>query len=197
MLVTHSTSNKLLQTLLNSKQVRMDEVLEYEWNALMSCQATVFASLGRLPSLVQKADATCCASWILAAHETNHTPFWAFPTANLSVGLNLFVVCLQMLIDPVCLLTCCPKLLRNFIYEWPKLDLSLLTPAGFMDLIRFACSRDLIVAEVSHIKVIIFHSLFVLLQRLDNGCHWYALVSAWLVGIIGNYWFASVLVLSG
>jgi len=68
----------------------------------MSCQATVFASLGRLPSLVQKADATCCASWILAAHETNHTPFWAFPTANLSVGLNLFVVCLQMLIlqDP-------------------------------------------------------------------------------------------------
>ena len=53
-----------------------------------------------------------------------------------------------MLIDPVCLLTCCPKLLRNFIYELPKLNLSLLGAAGFMDLIRFFCARDLIIAEV-------------------------------------------------
>ncbi len=56
---------------------------------------------------------------------------------------------MQMLIDPVCLMTCCPQLLHSFIYKVPTWDSKLLTtPTGFMDLLRFIFSRDLMVAEV-------------------------------------------------
>ena len=53
-----------------------------------------------------------------------------------------------MLIDPVCLMTCAPQLLHSFVYDVPKLGWHWFTAVGFMDLIRFACSRDLIIAEV-------------------------------------------------
>jgi len=56
---------------------------------------------------------------------------------------------MQMLIDPVCLMTCCPHLLHSFIYKVPTWNSKLLTtPTGFMDLLRFIFSRDLMVAEV-------------------------------------------------
>ena len=55
-----------------------------------------------------------------------------------------------MLIDPVCLMTCCPQLLHSFIYKVPAWGWAMLTtPTGFMDLLRFIISRDLMVAEVS------------------------------------------------
>ena len=53
-----------------------------------------------------------------------------------------------MIIDPVCMLTCCPKLLHSFVYKVPELGVQLLTPLGLMDIARFVCSRDLIIAEV-------------------------------------------------
>ena len=46
-------------------------------------------------------------------------------------------------------MTCAPQLLHSFVYKIPTWGRHLLTPVGFMDLIRFACSRDLIIAEVS------------------------------------------------
>ena len=55
---------------------------------------------------------------------------------------------MQLIIDPVCMLTCCPQLLHAFVYKVPVWGLNLLTPLGLMDLARFVCSRDLIIAEV-------------------------------------------------
>ena len=57
-------------------------------------------------------------------------------------------VFLQLIIDPVCMLTCCPKLLHSFVYKVPHLGVQLLTPLGLMDIARYVCSRDLIIAEV-------------------------------------------------
>ncbi len=47
------------------------------------------------------------------------------------------------------MLTCCPQLLHSFVYKVPVWGLNMLTPLGLMDLARFVCSRDLIIAEVS------------------------------------------------
>lgn len=55
----------------------------------------------------------------------------------------------QVLIDPVCLMTCYPDLLRNFIYSQPSWS-SLFSAVGLMDAMRFVCSRDLLIAEVGH-----------------------------------------------
>ena len=62
--------------------------------------------------------------------------------------LTLCIVFLQLIIDPVCMLTCCPKLLHSFVYKVPRLGAQLLTPLGLMDIARYVCSRDLIIAEV-------------------------------------------------
>ena len=56
------------------------------------------------------------------------------------------VVKTLVLIDAVCLLTCWPGLLYNFIYRKPSCHLD---GKGCLDVIRFVCSRDLMVAEVS------------------------------------------------
>ena len=61
-----------------------------------------------------------------------------------------------MLIDPVCLMTCAPQLLHSFVYDVPKLGWHWFTAVGFMDLIRFACSRDLIIAEVRTLYLFCF-----------------------------------------
>lgn len=58
------------------------------------------------------------------------------------------VFAVQLIIDPVCMLTCCPQLLHAFVYKVPVWGLNLLTPLGLMDIARFVCSRDLIIAEV-------------------------------------------------
>jgi hypothetical protein len=48
--------------------------------------------------------------------------------------------------DPVCLLTCYPQLLYNFIYKSPTLA-ALRSPAAALDAARFVCSRDLTIAQ--------------------------------------------------
>lgn len=58
-------------------------------------------------------------------------------------------VMVQVLIDPVCLMTCYPDLLQNFIYCQPSWS-SVFSEVGFMDALRFVCSRDLLIAEVGH-----------------------------------------------
>ena len=51
-----------------------------------------------------------------------------------------------MLIDPVCLLTIYPQLLRNFLYKVPTL-LSFSSLLGVIDWMRYIFSRDLLIAE--------------------------------------------------
>ena len=53
----------------------------------------------------------------------------------------------QVLIDPVCLLTIYPQLLRNFLYKVPSL-LSSSSLLGVIDWMRYIFSRDLLIAEV-------------------------------------------------
>ncbi|CAL5226087.1 g8902 [Coccomyxa viridis] len=49
-----------------------------------------------------------------------------------------------ILIDAVCLLTCWPGLLQNFIHALPSCQLN---GKGCLDVLRYICSRDLMVAE--------------------------------------------------
>ena len=53
----------------------------------------------------------------------------------------------QVLIDPVCLLTIYPQLLRNFLYKVPTM-LSFSSLLGVIDWMRYLFSRDLLIAEV-------------------------------------------------
>lgn len=50
------------------------------------------------------------------------------------------------LLDPVCLLTCYPQLLYNFIYRTISLS-ALTSPLALLDAVRFFCSRDLTIAH--------------------------------------------------
>lgn len=50
--------------------------------------------------------------------------------------------------DPVCMLTIYPQLLRNFVYKMPNF-MRMNSLLGFVDSLRFVFSRDLMVAEVS------------------------------------------------
>ena len=59
----------------------------------------------------------------------------------------LQVVKSLVLIDAVCLLTCWPGLLYNFIYREPSCSLD---GKGCLDVLRFICARDLMIAEVSN-----------------------------------------------
>ena len=47
------------------------------------------------------------------------------------------------------MMTCSPQLLHSFVYKSVDWGWHLLTPLGLMDLARYVCSRDLIIAEVS------------------------------------------------
>ncbi len=67
-------------------------------------------------------------------------------------AISCMVIWVQVLIDPVCLMTCFPDLLHNFVYLQPKWS-SLFSHAGCMDVLRFFCSRDLLIAEVSFISI--------------------------------------------
>ena len=53
----------------------------------------------------------------------------------------------MMLVDPVCLMTCYPHLLANFIYKPPALAGKRLH-TRLVFLARYLCSRDLTIAEV-------------------------------------------------
>ena len=55
---------------------------------------------------------------------------------------------LQVLIDPVCFLTCYPQLLYNFVYKVPLLAETLSSVTGLLSAARFLFSRDMIIAEV-------------------------------------------------
>ena len=50
------------------------------------------------------------------------------------------------LLDPVCLLTCYPQLLYNFIYRTLSLNM-LYSPGALFDGARFLCSRDLTISQ--------------------------------------------------
>lgn len=83
-------------------------------------------------------------------HHEQCTCMWlVYDTVCILTDILFHDVCLQLIIDPVCMLTCCPQLLRSFVYKVPTWGPSLFTPLGLMDLARFVCSRDLIIAEVS------------------------------------------------
>jgi len=87
---------------------------------------------------------------------------------NIRTSPALKLPCMQMLIDPVCLMTCCPQLLHSFIYKVPTWNSKLLTtPTGFMDLLRFIFSRDLMVAEVG---LSLLHALLshLVIQRVSK-----------------------------
>ena len=61
-------------------------------------------------------------------------------------GTHLQVVHSLALLDPVCMMTCSPHLLRNFIYTSPRLNWQAPTLHDVMDAARYVCSRDLMVA---------------------------------------------------
>lgn len=52
------------------------------------------------------------------------------------------------LVDPVCLMTCAPQLLSNFVYRLPPLRWRQLaaSPDAAMDAARIVASRDLLIA---------------------------------------------------
>lgn len=54
----------------------------------------------------------------------------------------------QVLIDPVCLLSIYPQLLRNFLYKVPSL-LCFGSLLGAIDWMRYTFSRNLLIAEAS------------------------------------------------
>ncbi len=54
----------------------------------------------------------------------------------------------QVLVDPVCFLTCYPQLLYSFVYKVPTLGETLGSVTGLLSAARFLFSRDMIIAEV-------------------------------------------------
>lgn len=60
----------------------------------------------------------------------------------------------QVLLDPVCMLTIYPQLLRNFVYKMPNWA-RLASMLGVVDSLRFVFSRDLMVAEVRNISLLV------------------------------------------
>jgi hypothetical protein len=54
----------------------------------------------------------------------------------------------QVLMDPVCLLTCYPQLLHSFIYKSTTFRDAFGSFMGFANAVRIIFSRDLIIAEV-------------------------------------------------
>ena len=66
---------------------------------------------------------------------------WGLP----GTGSNGTPCVLQVLMDPVCMLTIYPQLLQNFVYKKPRMVANVL---GLVDSLRFVFSRDLLVAEV-------------------------------------------------
>ena len=55
---------------------------------------------------------------------------------------------MQVLMDPVCMLTCYPQLLANFVYKLPTLQDATSSIMGLTNSIRWLLARDLIIAEV-------------------------------------------------
>ena len=55
----------------------------------------------------------------------------------------------QALMDPVCMMTCFPQLLHNFVYKLPSVGECFSSFAGLVNGIRWLVARDMIIAEVS------------------------------------------------
>ena len=53
---------------------------------------------------------------------------------------------MQVLIDPVCMFTIYPQLLRNFIYRLPRMQLTQ-GFNGIVDGLRYVLARNLVIAE--------------------------------------------------
>ena len=75
----------------------------------------------------------------------------------------------QVLIDPVCFLTCYPQLLYSFVYKVPMLKETLSSVTGLLSAARFLFSRDLIIAEVCFIPRV-FHGYHHSCLRLAPSC---------------------------
>ena len=54
----------------------------------------------------------------------------------------------QALMDPVCMMTCFPQLLHNFVYKLPSMAECFGSIAGLVNGIRWLVARDMIIAEV-------------------------------------------------
>ena len=54
--------------------------------------------------------------------------------------------------DPVCMMTCFPQLLHNFVYKLPSVGECFSSFAGLVNGIRWLVARDMIIAEVSEAK---------------------------------------------
>ena len=67
-------------------------------------------------------------------------------------------------------MTCCPQLLHAFVYKVPIWGVNLLTPLGLMDVARFVCSRDLIIAEVTLFQSVIFQNRIRVAHALWLSC---------------------------
>lgn len=74
----------------------------------------------------------------------------AFVELDVIVQRLTGAVFVQALMDPVCMLTCYPQLLRNFVYKLPTLRESVGSILGFANAIRWVLARDLVIAEVGH-----------------------------------------------
>ena len=64
---------------------------------------------------------------------------------------------LQMLMDPVCCLTCYPQLLDSFVYKEMTLYEAFGSLDGLANAVRIIFSRDLIIAEVPALKCLNGH----------------------------------------
>eukprot|EP00892_Ulva_mutabilis_P006768 jgi/Ulvmu1/4463/UM002_0188.1 len=80
---------------------------------------------------------------VKAAHFVAHS-FGTFVVAH-TAHLYPDLIKSTLLCDPVCMLTCCPQLLHNFIYREPEGVLGLWKKP--LDLFKRAVARDLIIAE--------------------------------------------------
>ncbi|KAK9862700.1 hypothetical protein WJX84_006358 [Apatococcus fuscideae] len=113
-------------------------------------------------------DAAHAVAGILAIHQwpTSCIVAHSFGTFVASRLCQLHPACVQatVLIDPVCLMTCFPDLLHNFVYLQPKWS-SLFSHAGCMDVLRFFCSRDLLIAE-TFCRRFIWHAVMLWPQEL-------------------------------
>ena len=69
--------------------------------------------------------------------------------------------------DPVCMLTIYPQLLRNFVYKMPDF-MRLNSLLGFVDSLRFVFSRDLMVAEVMSRHKPLLHAFLLSSLRIDR-----------------------------
>ena len=75
--------------------------------------------------------------------------FWAASTSGLLLShQQSHRWAAQVLLDPVCMLTCYPQLLANFVYKLPTVRQSFSSALGMANAVRWILARELVIAEV-------------------------------------------------